>query len=123
MLVGKNSWSICRLAVAAILLSIGACASENPPEPTLDELAHNPEFQQCLLDAGIQPRQVSDCVASNPDDESARACLQARLGEKSGARSNALYRCYHLPPQMATKASPPPGSLNCYRGLMGVTCK
>jgi hypothetical protein len=123
MSVGKSSWLIAKLAVAAILLSISACASESAHEPTLDELTHNSEFQQCLLDSGIQPRQVRDCIAGNPDDESARACLQAHLGEKSGPKSDALYRCYHLQPQMATRAAPPPGNLNCSRGLLGVTCR
>ena len=115
---------ILALAIAAILAAlIGACSTESPHEPTLDELTHNSEFQQCLLDAGIQPRQVSECLASNPDDESARACVQAHLTEKTGARSGALYRCYHLQPQMQTRAGPAPGNLNCYQGLMGVTCK
>ncbi|HEY2108193.1 MAG TPA: hypothetical protein VGH29_20510 [Candidatus Binataceae bacterium] len=85
-------------------------------------MVRKPEFQQCLLDSGIQPGQVSECIANNPDDESAQACLQAHLGEKSGPRSNALYRCYHLQARVQTQASPPPGSVNCYRGLMGVTC-
>jgi hypothetical protein len=123
MLVGKYSWLTWRLAAAAILALISACASDSAREPTLDELARNSEFQQCLLDSGIQPRQVTECVGSNPDDESARACLQAHLGEKTGPRSNALYRCYHLQPQMQTQANPPPGNLNCYRGMMGVTCQ
>lgn len=124
MLVGKNSRLTWRLVVAATLAGlIGACSTESPHQPTLDELARNSEFQQCLLDTGIQPRQVSECLAGNPDDESARACLQAHLGEKSGPKSTALYRCYHLSPQLQTRASPPPGNLNCYRGLMGVTCK
>ncbi len=111
------------VVVAAVACVVGGCATESPHEPTLDELAHNSEFQQCLLDVGIQPRQVSECMAGNPDDESARACLQAHLGEKSGPKSTALYRCYHLQPQIQTQAIPPPGHLNCYRGLMGVTCK
>jgi len=116
--------SIPKLAIAAILAGlIGACSTESPPAPTLDELSHNSEFQQCLLDAGIQPRQVSECLAANPDDESARACIQAHLGEKSGAKSSALYRCYHLQPQIQTRTGPPPGNLNCYQGMMGVTCK
>jgi hypothetical protein len=116
----RNFLPILILAAAGL---ISACATEAPPEPTLDELSHNPGFQQCLLDAGIQPRQVSECLAGNPDDESARACLQAHVVEKSGPKSTALYRCYHLPLQMQTRASPPPGKLNCYRGVMGVTCK
>ncbi len=122
MLVRKNSRLAWRLVLAAILTgSVGACASETPPEPTLDEMVRKPEFQQCLLDSGIQPRQVSECLASNPDDESARACIQAHLVEKYGPRSDALYRCYRLQPQ--TQVNAPPGGMNCYRGIMGETCK
>ncbi len=117
----------CRTFLPILILAatglIGACATQAPPEPTLDELAHNPGFQQCLLDSGIRPHQVTECLAGNPDDESARACLQAHVPQKSGPKSTALYRCYHLPQQMQTRASAPPGKLNCYRGLMGVTCK
>ncbi len=117
----------CRSVIAVPVLAaaglIAACAA-GPHEPTLDELAHNPGFQQCLLDSGIEPDQLTQCMAGNPDDESARACLQAHLGEKyAGPASSALYRCYHLPAQMQAAASPPPGRLNCYRGLMGVTCR
>lgn len=86
----------------------------------MDELVRKPEFQQCLLDSGIQPRQVSECIANNPDDESARACIQAHLAEKYGPRSQALYRCFGAP---QARASAPPGGVNCYRGIMGETCR
>jgi hypothetical protein len=116
-LVAKKSRLAWRIVLLAIVTGfVGACASESPHEPTLDELMRKPEFQQCLLDSGIQPRRVGECLASNPDDESARACIQAHLGEKYGPRSQALYRCYRLQPQIQTQASPPPGSVNCYRG-------
>jgi hypothetical protein len=79
-----------------------ACSAQKPPDPTMGDLVRTPEFQQCLLDAGIQPRQLSDCLVANPDEESLRACLQADLGEKSGSNSDALYRCYHPPPPIQT---------------------
>lgn len=122
MSVGKNSHMAWRFLLAAIIAGlVGACASESPQEPTLDELVRKPEFQQCLLDSGIQPRQVSECIASNPDDESARACIQAHLGEKNGPRSDALYRCYRLQPHTQVIASP--AGMNCYTGIIGETCK
>jgi hypothetical protein len=77
---------------------VNGCNAQGPPGPTMGDLVRTPEFQECLLDIGITQRQLSDCLIANPDEDSFRACLQADLGEKSGPKSDALYRCYHPPP-------------------------
>jgi hypothetical protein len=96
------------LLVASVFAA--ACSAQNPPEPTMGDLVRTPEFQSCLQDAGIRQRQLSDCLVANPDEDSFRACLEADLGEKPGAKSDALYRCYHPQPPLHTgiEVSPTP---------------
>jgi hypothetical protein len=119
---GKNFGSICRLALAAVLTALISACSENPQPATLDELIRRPDFQQCMLDSGVRPDQLSDCLASNPDEPSARACIQARVGAKTGGpKSSAIDRCYNL--GTSPPPAPPPTGLTCYQGMAGsVTC-
>jgi hypothetical protein len=121
----KSFQLILALAVGlAVATAICACGAGTPSEPTLNELSQNTEFQQCLVGAGVPRRQISECLVNNPNEESARACIQAHSGEKSDPKSIALYRCYHLQPETVTQAKPPSGQLNCYGGMMGgVTCR
>jgi hypothetical protein len=122
MCIRKGSSFIRKLAVAAMLASlISACSDSQPP--TLDELLRRPDFQQCLLDSGVRPDQVSDCLVANPDEPSARACIRARVGAKYGGRkADALDRCYDLgsqPPPIPSQVG-----LSCYQGLTGsVSCR
>src|SRR5580704_16391694 len=96
MCIAKNSGIIFKLAVGIILAAL-ICACSNSQPPTLDELIRRPDFQQCLLDSGVRPDQVSDCVAANPDEPSARDCIRARVGTRyGGPKSDALDRCYDL---------------------------
>jgi hypothetical protein len=122
MCIAKDSAVIRKLAVAAILTALICACSESQP-PTLDELIRRPDFQQCLLDSGVRPDQVSDCIAANPDEPSARACIRARVGAKyGGSKSDALDRCYDLGSQPAP--IPSQIGLTCYQGLTGsVTCR
>lgn len=120
----RNSRTIIKAAIAALLIALISACLESRPEPaTLDELVRRPDFQECMRDSGIRPDQLSECVASNPDEPSARACITALVGAKyGGPKSKALDRCYSMgtvPPP-----APPPTGLTCYQGLMGnVTCK
>jgi len=95
----QNFLAVFRLALLVAAAAATACSADKAPDPTLNELLQKPEFQQCLADSGIPLRQVSECVADNPDEESARACIQAHLDKKSVSKSDALYRCYHPRPQ------------------------
>lgn len=124
MSFAKSHSFVCKLTVMALLaVLISACAQTQPQPATLDELMRRSDFKHCMLDSGVTPDQLSECVASNPDDAAARACIQARLGERyGGSKSKALDRCYNLGSE-APPARPPTG-LTCYQGLMGnVTCK
>jgi hypothetical protein len=76
-----------------------------------------------MLDSGVASSQISKCLADNPDEPSARACIAARAGTKSSPKSTALDRCYNLQAEQAVSPSAPIG-LNCYQGMTGnVTCK
>jgi hypothetical protein len=121
--VPKISRSISKLAVTAILFGLVSACSESQPQPaTLDELMQRTDFQQCMLDSGIRPDQVSECVAANPDEPSARGCIQAHLVKKYGHNSKALDRCYEL--GSSPPPPPPPTGLTCYHGMAGgLTCK
>jgi len=124
MCVAKNLRFIYKLGTAAILTALISACSESQPQPaTLDELIRRPDFQQCMLDSGVRPDQLSDCLASNPDEPSARACIQARVGAKNGgSKSSAIDRCYNL--GTSPPPAPPPTGLTCYQGMAGsVTCK
>jgi len=120
--IPKDSGFIRKLAVTATLaVLISACSDSQPP--TLDELIRRPDFQQCLLDSGVRPDQLSDCIVANPDEPSARACIRARVGVKyGGSKSDALDRCYDLgsqPPPIPSQIG-----LSCYQGLTGsVSCR
>lgn len=122
-----------RLTFAAALVSIlagliSACA-ESPPQPTLDELVRRPDFQQCLQDCGVQPGQIGDCMANNPDEASARDCIAAYASQKKGSIKGAgsvkgeIDRCFNLRQQPQPDSNSPLG-LNCYQSVMGgVTCQ
>jgi hypothetical protein len=76
-----------------------------------------------MMDSGVAPSRISECLANHPDEPSARACIAARAGKNNGPESTALDRCYNLPPEQAFSPSSPIG-LNCSQGRTGnVTCK
>jgi hypothetical protein len=76
-----------------------------------------------MMDSGVAPSRISECLANNPDEPLARACIAARMGKKYGPSSTALDRCYNLPAEPAFSASSPIG-LTCYQGIAGnMTCK
>lgn len=120
--IPNDSRFLRKLAVAAILCALISACSDSQPA-TLDELIRRPDFQQCLLDSGVRPDQVSDCIAANPDEPSARACIRARVAAKNGGpKSDTLDRCYDLGSQPAP--IPSQVGLTCYQGLTGsVTCR
>ena len=97
------------LALAAVLVPLLAC-SQVPGQAALDDLMRRADFQQCLRYSGIAPSQISRCVAVNPDEPSARACIETHLGANQGPQAKALDRCYNLGSQPAYL---PPGTLTC----------
>jgi hypothetical protein len=112
-----------QVVVLASLLPLLPACSETPHEATLDELIRRPDFQQCMMDSGVAPSRISDCLANNPDEPSARACIAARAGKNNGPESSALNRCYNLSAEPAFSPSSPIG-LNCSQSMTGnVTCK
>jgi hypothetical protein len=76
-----------------------------------------------MMDSGVAPSRISECLANHPDEPSARACIAARMGKKNGTSSTALDRCYNLSAEPAFSPSSPIG-LSCSQGMTGdVTCK
>ena len=110
-------------ALAPVLAGLICACSETAPQPTLDELVRRPDFEQCLRDSGVQAGQLSDCMANNPDEASARDCIAVHVSGKNGAAKATIDRCFNLRQQQQPASTSPMG-LNCYQGLMGgVTCK
>jgi hypothetical protein len=109
--------------LAPILAGLISACSDTPAQPTLDELVRRPDFQQCLQDCGVQPGQIGDCMANNPDETSARDCIAAYASQKKGCGKGAIERCFDLRQQQQPDSNSPMG-LNCYQGQMsGVPCQ
>jgi len=114
---------IFRAAALALIPAASICAcSASPPQPTLDELVRGPGFEQCLRDSGVQPAQLSDCMANNPDEKSARGCIAAHVTKTGGAGKGTIDRCFNL--QQQRPESNTPLGLNCNQDPTGtMTCR
>jgi hypothetical protein len=85
-------------------------------------LLRRPGFEQCLRDSGVQPAQISDCMANNPDETSARDCIAAHVNKKDRAGAGAIDRCFNL--QQQRPDSNAPLGLNCNQDRTGaMTCQ
>jgi hypothetical protein len=115
--------TFCAPVLAPVLAAAICACSESPPQPTLDELVRKPGFEQCLRDSGVQPGQISDCMADNPAEVSARDCIAAHVSRNNGAVKGAIDRCFK-PQQPSRPDSAAPLGLNCNQDRTGsVTCQ